>query len=105
MQLLVTNLPEYYDGCYTEKDLANLLMPFGFQYADDSIVVVPQACMVGTGSFLYMYCYVIYIGTPTKTHDTDLNRIEKCEMVLKKCLDQVNTSSNTSVFFPLRHLS
>uniref|UniRef100_A0A8C9WYX2 Matrin-type domain-containing protein n=1 Tax=Sander lucioperca TaxID=283035 RepID=A0A8C9WYX2_SANLU len=45
MQLLVTNLPEYYDGCYTEKDLANLLMPFGFQYADDSIVVVPQACM------------------------------------------------------------
>ncbi|XP_034713234.1 uncharacterized protein LOC117935205 [Etheostoma cragini] len=44
-QLLITNLPEYYDGCYTEKDLANLLIPFGFQYADDNIIVVPQACM------------------------------------------------------------
>ncbi|XP_039678968.1 uncharacterized protein LOC120573346 isoform X1 [Perca fluviatilis] len=45
MQLLITNLPEYYDGCYTEKDLADLLVPFGFQYADDNIIVVPQACM------------------------------------------------------------
>ncbi|XP_031706966.1 uncharacterized protein LOC116385549 isoform X1 [Anarrhichthys ocellatus] len=43
--LLITNLPEYHDGCYTEEDLAKLLMPLGFQYAEDSIYVIPQTCM------------------------------------------------------------
>ncbi|KAK9524971.1 hypothetical protein VZT92_017327 [Zoarces viviparus] len=43
--LLITNLPEYHDGCYTEEDLAKLLMPLGFQYAEDSIHVIPQTCM------------------------------------------------------------
>ncbi|XP_056224748.1 uncharacterized protein LOC130164210 isoform X2 [Seriola aureovittata] len=44
-QLLITNLPKYYDGCYTVEDLANLLVPFGFEYKDDNIYVFPQACM------------------------------------------------------------
>nr|XP_033465239.1 uncharacterized protein LOC117245811 isoform X4 [Epinephelus lanceolatus] len=44
-QLLITDLPVYHDGCYTEEDLAKLLMPFGFQYGDDKIHVVPQALM------------------------------------------------------------
>ncbi|XP_049923864.1 uncharacterized protein LOC126404574 isoform X5 [Epinephelus moara] len=44
-QLLITDLPVYHDGCYTEEDLAKLLMPFGFQYEDDKIHVVPQTLM------------------------------------------------------------
>ncbi|XP_035531359.1 uncharacterized protein LOC118338205, partial [Morone saxatilis] len=44
-QLLITKLPRYYDGCYTEDDIAKLLMPFGFQHEDESLYVVPQACM------------------------------------------------------------
>ncbi|KAL7375651.1 hypothetical protein ABVT39_021426 [Epinephelus coioides] len=44
-QLLITDLPVYHDDCYTEEDLAKLLMPFGFQYGDDKIHVVPQALM------------------------------------------------------------
>ncbi|XP_068584260.1 serine/arginine repetitive matrix protein 2-like [Cebidichthys violaceus] len=48
--LLITNLPKYQDGCYTEEDLAKLLMPFGFQYLQDSIYVVPQTCM----AFVFM---------------------------------------------------
>ncbi|XP_077963567.1 uncharacterized protein LOC120822371 [Gasterosteus aculeatus] len=43
--LLITNLPPYHHGSYTEEELAALLAPFGFRYADDSIFVVPQTCM------------------------------------------------------------
>ncbi len=47
--LLITGLPKfYYDGCYTEEDLAKLLKPFGFEYATENIYVVPQTRMVGT---------------------------------------------------------
>lgn len=48
-QLLITNLPEYYNGCYTEKDLADFLIPFGFQYTDDNLHIVPLSGMVGAG--------------------------------------------------------
>ncbi|KAG7215146.1 hypothetical protein INR49_022738 [Caranx melampygus] len=41
--MLITNLPKYHDGCYTEEDLANLLIPFGFKYEEENIYVVPQA--------------------------------------------------------------
>ncbi|XP_035849575.1 zinc finger protein 638 [Sander lucioperca] len=44
-QLLITNLPEYYNGCYTEKDLADFLIPFGFQYTDDNLHIVPLSGM------------------------------------------------------------
>ncbi|XP_044040996.1 uncharacterized protein LOC122870699 [Siniperca chuatsi] len=44
-QLLITGLPRYYDGCYTEDDVAKLLIPFGFQHKDENIYVVPQTCM------------------------------------------------------------
>lgn len=47
-QLLITGLPVYYDGCYTEDDIAKLLISFGFQNQDDNINVVPQMRMVGT---------------------------------------------------------
>ncbi|XP_051799931.1 uncharacterized protein LOC110971259 [Acanthochromis polyacanthus] len=43
--LLVSNLPKYTDGRYTEQDIADLLVPFGFQYHKDSIYVVPQTGM------------------------------------------------------------
>ncbi|XP_045920767.1 uncharacterized protein LOC123980427 isoform X4 [Micropterus dolomieu] len=43
--LLITGLPEYHDGRYTEDELAELLKPFGFQHKDDTIYVVPQTCM------------------------------------------------------------
>ncbi|XP_041840725.1 uncharacterized protein LOC121639500 isoform X3 [Melanotaenia boesemani] len=43
--LLITNLPEHHDGCYTEADVANLFIPFGFKYKDDNIYVIPQTRM------------------------------------------------------------
>ncbi|XP_037832597.1 uncharacterized protein LOC108248598 isoform X2 [Kryptolebias marmoratus] len=43
--LLITNLPKYHDGCYTEANLARLLCRFGFHYDDRNIYVVPQARM------------------------------------------------------------
>ncbi|KAK9524972.1 hypothetical protein VZT92_017328 [Zoarces viviparus] len=43
--LLITNLPEYHDGCYTEEDLVKLLMTFGFKHLEDYIYVIPQTCM------------------------------------------------------------
>ncbi|XP_045920990.1 microtubule-associated protein futsch-like isoform X5 [Micropterus dolomieu] len=49
-QLLITGLPRYHDGCYTEDELAKLLVPFGFQHKDDTIYVVPQMCMKASGS-------------------------------------------------------
>ncbi|XP_043954204.1 uncharacterized protein LOC122820699 [Gambusia affinis] len=51
--LLVTNLPRYRDGCYSESDVSNLLRRFGFQYEDTNIFVVPQACM----AFVLMESY------------------------------------------------
>ncbi|XP_030609082.1 uncharacterized protein LOC115796791 isoform X2 [Archocentrus centrarchus] len=43
--LSITNLPEYHSSCYTEVDVANLLSPFGFQYLDDNIYIIPQMSM------------------------------------------------------------
>ncbi|XP_041840727.1 zinc finger protein 638-like isoform X5 [Melanotaenia boesemani] len=43
--LLITCLPEYYDGCYTENDVAKLLHPFGFSYKSNNIYVIPQKRM------------------------------------------------------------
>ncbi|XP_062300268.1 uncharacterized protein LOC134005403 isoform X2 [Scomber scombrus] len=44
-QLLITNLPKYHDGSYTEADLTQALLPFGFRYDESTIHVFPQACM------------------------------------------------------------
>ncbi|KAM7376989.1 hypothetical protein PAMA_013667 [Pampus argenteus] len=44
-QLFITDLPEYYDGCYTEEDVAQLFVPFGFQYEESNIYVIPQTRM------------------------------------------------------------
>ncbi|KAM9335504.1 uncharacterized protein ABDE67_020489 [Symphorus nematophorus] len=57
-QLLITGLPRYYDGCYTEEDVARSLVPFGFQYEDDSIYVIPQTCMA-----------FVHMPTLEKVHD------------------------------------
>ncbi|XP_058479742.1 uncharacterized protein LOC131455896 [Solea solea] len=43
--MLITNLPKYNDGSYTEEDVANLLIPFGFVYDDENIYVATQACV------------------------------------------------------------
>lgn len=45
--LLLTNLPQYWNGRFTESDISNLLHEFGFQYEDKNLFVIPQACMVG----------------------------------------------------------
>ena len=47
--MLISKLPEYNDGCYTEDDVAKLLRPFGFENTDYNLHVVPQAGMVSTG--------------------------------------------------------
>ncbi|XP_068163928.1 uncharacterized protein [Antennarius striatus] len=43
--VLVTGLPPYYDGCYTEKDIVKMLIPLGFESHTRAIYVVPQMCM------------------------------------------------------------
>lgn len=44
--MLITGLPEYYDGCYKVEDVVQLLLPFGFQNENDNIYIVPQIRMV-----------------------------------------------------------
>ncbi|XP_060922607.1 uncharacterized protein LOC132996280 [Limanda limanda] len=44
-QVVITNLPKYDDGPYTEEDVANLLIPFGFKYSQFKIYVLPQICV------------------------------------------------------------
>lgn len=46
--LLITNLPRYFDGCYREDDVADLLRPFGFIFKGSNIYVIPEKCMVGS---------------------------------------------------------
>ncbi|XP_023822157.1 uncharacterized protein LOC101175269 [Oryzias latipes] len=41
-QMLITNLPQYHDGCYTQGELAKVLCPFGFELGEDNIYVIPQ---------------------------------------------------------------
>ncbi|XP_063325592.1 uncharacterized protein LOC134624525 [Pelmatolapia mariae] len=43
--LLISNLPEYHDGCYAEEDIAGLLTRHRFEYYDDMMYVIPQARM------------------------------------------------------------
>ncbi|XP_024143965.1 uncharacterized protein LOC112156055 isoform X2 [Oryzias melastigma] len=42
-QMLISNLPKYHDGCYTQEELAEVLRPFGFELGKNNIYVVPQA--------------------------------------------------------------
>lgn len=46
--ILISNLPVYHDGLYTEEDIANLLIQHRFEYLDDTLYVIPQTRMVGT---------------------------------------------------------
>ncbi|XP_034020740.1 zinc finger protein 638-like isoform X2 [Thalassophryne amazonica] len=41
----VTGLPKYYEGCYTEEDVATILKPFGFEHKHNTIYVLPQSSM------------------------------------------------------------
>ncbi|XP_053271919.1 uncharacterized protein LOC128430024 isoform X2 [Pleuronectes platessa] len=43
--VMITNLPKYEDGPYTEADVASLLIPFGFEYSPYKIHVLPQICV------------------------------------------------------------
>ncbi|XP_035769110.1 zinc finger protein 638-like [Neolamprologus brichardi] len=43
--VLITNLPEYENSCYTEVDVANQLTLFEFGYLEDDIYVIPQMRM------------------------------------------------------------
>uniref|UniRef100_A0A3P9LAF4 Matrin-type domain-containing protein n=1 Tax=Oryzias latipes TaxID=8090 RepID=A0A3P9LAF4_ORYLA len=42
---LVSDLPEYASGSYTEEELAAVLHPYGFQHTSDSVYVIPQTRM------------------------------------------------------------
>ncbi|XP_072232903.1 uncharacterized protein [Leuresthes tenuis] len=42
---LITNLPEFKDGTYKEVEVADLLRPYGFQYASDTIYIMPEKCL------------------------------------------------------------
>lgn len=42
----ITALPFYDECCYTEKELADVLVPFGFQYTANTMFVLPQVQMV-----------------------------------------------------------
>ncbi|XP_060922609.1 uncharacterized protein LOC132996282 [Limanda limanda] len=43
--LVISQLPKYEDGCYTEEDIANVFLPYGFIYKRENIFVFPEACM------------------------------------------------------------
>ncbi|XP_034424646.1 uncharacterized protein LOC117751817 isoform X5 [Hippoglossus hippoglossus] len=43
--MVISHLPKYEDGCYTEEDIANVLIPYGFIYKHENIFVFPEACM------------------------------------------------------------
>ncbi|KAM4536351.1 uncharacterized protein PAE49_020991 isoform 1-T2 [Odontesthes bonariensis] len=42
---LISNLPEFKDGTYKEVEVADLLRPYGFLYATDTLYVIPQKCL------------------------------------------------------------
>ncbi|RVE60750.1 hypothetical protein OJAV_G00183780 [Oryzias javanicus] len=42
-QMLISNLPKYHDGCYSQEELAEMLRPFGFKLGENNIYVIPQA--------------------------------------------------------------
>ncbi|XP_074518571.1 uncharacterized protein LOC141784590 isoform X2 [Halichoeres trimaculatus] len=57
-QVLISGLPLYYEGFYTEGDICNVLFPFGLQ-DKNSIYIIPQsrlaiAWMPSVGSVLYL---------------------------------------------------
>ncbi|XP_062239536.1 serine/arginine repetitive matrix protein 2-like [Platichthys flesus] len=41
--LLISNLPKFHEGCYTEDDVAGVFVPFGLTSWSQEIYVVPQA--------------------------------------------------------------
>ncbi|XP_053271921.1 zinc finger protein 638 [Pleuronectes platessa] len=41
--LLISNLPKFHEGCYTEDDVAAVFVPFGLTSWSEEIYVVPQA--------------------------------------------------------------
>ncbi|TKS93064.1 Matrin-3 [Collichthys lucidus] len=43
-KMLIT-LPKHFSDSYTEDELAGLFIPFGFEYTDENIYVIPQAHM------------------------------------------------------------
>ena len=49
---MISNLPKFHECCYTEKDVANVFIPFGLTYLSDNIYVVPQVCVVSTALYL-----------------------------------------------------
>lgn len=59
--MLISNLP---NDSYTEADVANLLIPFGFEYHFHTIYVVPQSHMVST------QLLIIHPTTENKNTDT-----------------------------------
>ncbi|XP_070849859.1 uncharacterized protein [Chaetodon trifascialis] len=66
--LLMTGLPKYHDGCYTEDDIVKLLRPLGFEHTDDSIYVIPQTGM----AFLAMPTLEKVLSLLTVTRRNDI---------------------------------
>ncbi|KAM6960344.1 uncharacterized protein LKV04_021905 [Tautogolabrus adspersus] len=85
-QLLISKLPKYNDGFYEEKDVARLLIPFGFCYTDNNIFVLPQA----------------FVLMPTPEHVCDvLQSISRLRFNLKGTKLWVNVVAEKHMMSPL----
>uniref|UniRef100_UPI0037E94C72 zinc finger protein 638-like n=1 Tax=Semicossyphus pulcher TaxID=241346 RepID=UPI0037E94C72 len=70
-KLLISWLPVFGDGCYTEDDIIKLLIPFGYQHKDQNIYVVPQA-------------RVAFVQMPTEESVLDIIRASKINPIILK---------------------
>ncbi|XP_041635512.1 uncharacterized protein LOC121504624 isoform X2 [Cheilinus undulatus] len=70
-KMLITWLPAYEEGCYTEDDIVELLTPFGYQHKDHNIYVVPQACLA-------------FVQMPSTGKVSDILRASKKDPILLK---------------------
>ncbi|XP_038587135.1 uncharacterized protein LOC119912168 isoform X2 [Micropterus salmoides] len=71
--LYIYGLPRYHDGCYTEDDIAELFIPFGFQYKDDTIYVIPQTRMA-------------FVQMPTVENvQNTITSVTKNHIIFQKC--------------------
>lgn len=62
LKLLMTNLPKYFDGCYTEEDLVDLLRSSGVEDNHD-IYVIPQKQMVKASALKSPFCQLSFSFT------------------------------------------
>ncbi|XP_041635686.1 uncharacterized protein LOC121504720 [Cheilinus undulatus] len=88
--LILSELPPYNNGCYTEEDIANLLVPFGFRYTEDSMYVIPHVHMA------------FFLMNNAKQAQKMMETAQKCPLVLqgaKMCVKEVINMGMTPLDF------